>query len=72
MFTGIVEELGTVVAVESLEQASRLQVSGPLVTADAKTGDSISVSGVCLTVVETTGETFSADVILKPGVRGSA
>ena len=53
MFTGIVEELGEVVAVEDLAQASRLTVRGPLVTSDAGHGDSIAVNGVCLTVVST-------------------
>ena len=53
MFTGIVEELGEIVAVEQLPNAARLTVRGPLVTSDAKHGDSIAVNGVCLTVVET-------------------
>jgi riboflavin synthase len=52
MFTGIVEELGRVVAVQELPgQAARLTVQGPLVTSDAAPGDSIAVDGVCLTVV---------------------
>ena len=59
MFTGIVEELGTVVATT----ADRLDVHGPLVTKDTAPGDSIAVGGVCLTVVEVTGETFHADVM---------
>ena len=57
MFTGIVEELGEVVAVEELADAARLTVRGPLVTADAKHGDSIAVNGVCLTVVATDAHT---------------
>jgi riboflavin synthase len=63
VFTGIVEELGEVVAVEQLPNAARLAVSGPVVTSDARHGDSISVNGVCLTVVEVSGTTFSADVV---------
>jgi riboflavin synthase len=51
MFTGIVEELGTVVALEDQGDAVRLTVNGPLVTSDAGPGDSISVNGCCLTVV---------------------
>jgi riboflavin synthase len=51
MFTGIVEELGTVVALEDQGDAVRLTVNGPLVTSDAAPGDSISVNGCCLTVV---------------------
>ncbi len=63
MFTGIVEELGEVVAVEDLGQASRLHVRGPLVTSDAAVGDSIAVNGVCLTVVTSENGAFTADVM---------
>jgi len=67
MFTGIVEELGSVESLEDQGDAIRLTVRGPLVTSDAGLGDSISVNGCCLTVV-TTGstaeaETFTADVM---------
>ncbi|GGC59040.1 riboflavin synthase [Hoyosella rhizosphaerae] len=67
MFTGIVEECGVVVAVDSVDSESgfsRLTVRGPLVTSDAKHGDSISVNGVCLTVVDTLEDgSFTADVM---------
>ncbi|OLZ48151.1 MULTISPECIES: riboflavin synthase [Streptomyces] len=63
MFTGIVEELGEVTAVEPLQEASRFRLRGPLVTQDAKHGDSIAVNGVCLTVVETADGEFTADVM---------
>ncbi|MBN6040789.1 riboflavin synthase [Amycolatopsis sp. 195334CR] len=63
MFTGIVEELGEITAVEELTDAARLAVRGPLVTSDAKHGDSIAVNGVCLTVVEVSGDTFTVDVV---------
>ncbi|MER6254855.1 MULTISPECIES: riboflavin synthase [Streptomyces] len=63
MFTGIVEELGEVTAVEQLEEASRFRLRGPLVTEGAKHGDSIAVNGVCLTVVETADGEFTADVM---------
>ncbi|WP_411106578.1 riboflavin synthase [Streptomyces sp. cmx-4-9] len=63
MFTGIVEELGEVAAVEPLAEASRFRLRGPLVTDGAKHGDSIAVNGVCLTVVESTGGEFTADVM---------
>jgi riboflavin synthase len=63
MFTGIVEELGEVVAVENLTGAARLTVRGPLVAADAARGDSIAVSGACLTVTQATDKTFTADVM---------
>ena len=63
MFTGIVEELGEIVEVAQRPDAARLTVSGPLVTSDAKHGDSIAVNGVCLTVVEVSGGTFTVDVV---------
>jgi len=64
MFTGIVEELGEVVAVEDRGQDARLVVRGALVSSDAHPGDSIAVDGVCLTVSELAGDgTFAADVM---------
>lgn len=64
MFTGIVEELGTVVAIEARGSDARLRVHGALVTSDAHLGDSIAVDGVCLTVSELPGDgTFAADVM---------
>lgn len=63
MFTGLVEEVGSVEKLEQLQDAVRLTVRGPLVTADAEPGDSIAVDGVCLTVVENTGVAFTADVM---------
>nr|WSX52892.1 riboflavin synthase [Streptomyces sp. NBC_00974] len=63
MFTGIVEELGEVTAVEELAEASRFRLRGPLVTEGAKHGDSIAVNGVCLTVVESAEGEFTADVM---------
>ena len=71
MFTGIVEELGEVVAVEPLADASRLTVRGPLVTSDAGHGDSISVNGVCLTVVANDDGAFTADVMSETLKRSS-
>lgn len=63
MFTGIVEELGEVAEVVDLGAAARLRVRGPLVSADARHGDSIAVNGVCLTVVEVEDGVFAADVM---------
>ena len=71
MFTGIVEELGEIVAVEKLDDASRFQVRGPVVTDGARHGDSIAVSGVCLTVVDTGDGRFSADVMAETLDRSS-
>lgn len=63
MFTGIIEELGEITAVEHTSDAARLSVRGPLVVQDAHHGDSISVSGVCLTVVDQGPDWFTADVM---------
>ncbi|MDQ4091851.1 MAG: riboflavin synthase [Actinomycetota bacterium] len=63
MFTGIVEELGELVARDERPDAARLAIRGPLVSSDARPGDSIAVNGVCLTVVGVNGEVFTADVI---------
>ncbi|SDH17235.1 riboflavin synthase alpha chain [Leifsonia sp. 98AMF] len=63
MFTGIIEELGEITAVEHTEDAARVTVRGPLAVSDARHGDSISVSGVCLTVIDKDAETFTADVM---------
>src|SRR5919106_6763606 len=80
MFTGIVEELGEVVALESGEDSIRLTLRGPTVTGDAVAGASIAVDGVCLTVVAVHDGTFTADLMretldrsalgaLEPGAR---
>ncbi len=63
MFTGIVEELGEVVALERAAEPARLTVRGPEVTTDARQGDSIAINGVCLTVTSTSDGQFSADVM---------
>ncbi|MFF5146803.1 riboflavin synthase [Streptomyces sp. NPDC013157] len=71
MFTGIVEELGEVTAVENLGDASRFRLRGPVVTEGAQHGDSIAVNGVCLTVVEHEGDEFTADVMAETLKRSS-
>ena len=63
MFTGIVEELGTVEALERQSDAVRLTVRATTVLADAGLGDSISVNGCCLTVAGRSDETWTADVM---------
>lgn len=63
MFTGIVEELGTLADLVRMADSARITVRGPLVTAGAKHGDSIAVNGVCLTVVDVESGTFTADVM---------
>ena len=69
LFTGIIEELGTVESVEQLSDAVRLTVRATTVLEDVSLGDSISVNGCCLTVVSTestdgaTVDTWTADVM---------
>ncbi len=63
MFTGIVEELGQVAEIVELGDSVRLGLRGPTVTSDAHAGDSISVNGVCLTVVTNDDGVFTADVM---------
>ena len=63
MFTGIIEELGRVKAIEHQSDAVRLTIEGPLVVSDAHRGDSIAVCGTCLTVIEFGDGQFTADVM---------
>jgi len=62
MFTGIIEEMGSVKGLRREAGAARLAVSASLVLEGTAIGDSICVNGVCLTVVEMDGAAFSADV----------
>src|SRR3954463_8417489 len=63
MFTGIIEELGEVTAWQPSGDSARVTVRAPLAASDARHGDSISVSGVCLTVVAQGEDWFTADVM---------
>jgi riboflavin synthase len=64
MFTGIVEELGEVAYLtDAGGDSAVLAVRGPLVTSDARHGDSIAVNGVCLTVIDNVDGVFTADVM---------
>jgi riboflavin synthase len=71
VFTGIVEELGEVLAIEEFRGAARLTVRGPLVTAGMAKGDSIAVNGVCLTATDLADGTLDADVISETLSRSS-
>ena len=62
MFTGIIEELGTVQAIDVRPTGARLTVACKAVLSDAAEGASIAVNGVCLTALGLTPETFSADL----------
>ena len=63
MFTGIIEEVGTVQKVSRQQQALALTISAKIVLEDVHIGDSIAVNGVCLTVTAFTSIAFTADVM---------
>lgn len=63
MFTGIIEEKGRMKAVKQQANSLKLTISAETVLTDVKIGDSISVNGVCLTVVSFDAKSFSADVM---------
>lgn len=63
MFTGIVEELGTLTARTDGQDSSVIEVHAPTVAADLRHGDSVAVDGVCLTVTDHTPDGFRADVM---------
>ena len=65
MFTGLVEEVGSVASIEPLDDAVRIRIGAETVLAGVELGDSIAVDGVCLTVVEATENSFTADVMLE-------
>ena len=71
MFTGIIEELGKVSAIEKQPDAIRLTISCGKVLSDLKRGDSISCSGTCLTAMEIDDTSFTADVMLETLKRSS-
>ena len=71
MFTGIIEELGTVASLKVLEDSIRLGIKGSLVREDLAQRESVSVNGVCLTAAEVTPEGFVADVMLETLNRSS-
>ena len=62
MFTGIIEELGRVRAIEPCGEDARIVIAASLVTEDAHEGDSIAVNGVCLTALDVKQDSFAADV----------
>ena len=71
MFTGIIEELGKVAAIEKQSDAIRLTIACKGVLSDLKRGDSISCSGTCLTAIEIDDKGFTADVMLETIRRSS-
>ncbi|UMG92607.1 riboflavin synthase [Nocardioides sp. TF02-7] len=71
MFTGIVEELGTVTTVADQGDALRLTIEAATTLEDTALGDSIAVNGCCLTVAERTDRTWTADVMAQTLARTS-
>ena len=71
MFTGIIEELGKVLAIEEQQDAIRLTIGAKKVLSDLGRGDSISCSGTCLTAIEIDDKGFTADVMLETLKRSS-
>ncbi len=63
MFTGIIEELGTVQKLDAFKDSARLTVEARKILQGSQIGDSIAVNGVCLTVTEMSGSTFSVDIM---------
>ncbi len=62
MFTGIVEEVGTVASIEHRSTGARLNIGSSIVTSDASEGSSIAVNGVCLTALNVSPKSFAADL----------
>ncbi|MGH9660166.1 MAG: riboflavin synthase, partial [Bryobacteraceae bacterium] len=62
MFTGIIEELGTVTRVEARGEGARLTIGCRTVLADMREGASVAVNGVCLTAVDVGGDSFAVDL----------
>ncbi|NIA29006.1 MAG: riboflavin synthase [Actinobacteria bacterium] len=63
MFTGLVEEVGSIESVEKRGDGARFQIHAKLILNDIKIGDSIAVNGVCLTVVEQVSQGFAVDAV---------
>lgn len=71
MFTGIIEEVGRIMAVDRGARSSKLQIQAQKVLQDVKLGDSIAVNGVCLTVTSYTQTSFTADVMHETLIRST-
>ena len=71
MFTGLIETTGTLLAVEDRIGAKRISIAAPTLASRLKAGDSIAVSGVCLTALDITSEGFHADLAAETVARTS-
>ncbi|MFC1621683.1 riboflavin synthase [Candidatus Omnitrophota bacterium] len=63
MFTGIIEEIGSITGINKTASGACLKIKGTLVSSDAKLGDSIAINGVCLSVTDIKGTVLNFDVI---------
>ena len=63
MFTGLIREVGTIAAVDGGAGGVRLEIDAPLTSRGAALGDSVSIAGVCLTVVAVAGERLAFDAV---------
>ena len=63
MFTGIIEEIGTVVSLTHGAKSAKITIKAEKIFSDLKLGDSVAVNGVCLTASDISGNTFTADVM---------
>jgi riboflavin synthase len=63
MFTGLVEETGSLIALDRSAAGARLMLRAPLVATDAQLGDSVAVNGCCLTVTAREGDVLSFDLL---------
>ncbi len=71
MFTGLIEEVGRVIGIEDVGGKRRLAIAAKQVTKELKKGDSVAVSGVCLTAVDLREDSFGADLAEETWVRTS-
>ena len=65
MFTGLIQERGTVADIVRAESSAQITIKAPLLVAQIKTGDSVSVDGVCLTATAVTVDSFTADAMVQ-------
>jgi riboflavin synthase len=65
MFTGLIQYVGEVSKIEQADTSARLTINCPPITSEIKVGDSVSVNGVCLTVTDFDGNSFSVDVMVQ-------
>ncbi|MCU1284719.1 MAG: riboflavin synthase, alpha subunit [Acidobacteriales bacterium] len=71
MFTGLIEETGKIASVTNKKVTQRIVISASQVTRELKTGDSVAVSGVCLTALDITPTSFTADLAAETVARTS-